>query len=119
MWFSRKRLLRGVGVVYPEITGWSGGVRQIKTFAYSLGTACRSAGTDIYLLREQMGTQQKSPECQTLDGPYTVLPVAGSPYFRGEWRIRQLLAMSERSHLIKTARDHGISVLMPCRSVAF
>ena len=119
MWFSRKRLLRGVGVVHPEITGWLGGARQIKTFAYSLGRACQSAGTDIYLLREQVGTQQKSTECQTPDGPYTVLPVAGSTYFRGEWRIRQLLSMSERSRLIKTARDHEISVLLPCQSVAF
>ena len=119
MWFRRKRLLRGIGIVYPEITGWSGGVRYIKTLAFSLGTACQSAGTDIYLLREQMGTQQKSTEYQTLDVPCTVLEVDNSTYFRGEWRIRQLLAMSEPSRLIKTARDHRISVLLPCRSVAF
>jgi len=119
MWFSRRCLLRGVGVVYPEIMGWLGGARQIKTLAYSLGTACQSAGTDIYLLREEMGSQQKSMEYQALDVPYKVLRVAGSTYFRGEWRTRQLLAMSERSRLIKTARDHRISVLLPCRSVAF
>src|SRR5215510_4671791 len=109
MWFSRRCLLRGVGVVYPEIMGWLGGARQIKTLAYSLGTACQSAGTDIYLLREEMGSQQKSMEYQALDVPYKVLRVAGSTYFRGEWRTRQLLAMSERSRLIKTARDHRIS----------
>src|SRR5215510_6737194 len=103
MWFSRRCLLRGIGIVYPEITGWLGGARQIKTLAYSLGTACQSAGTDIYLLREQTGIQQKSTEYQTLDVPCTVLRVADSTYFFGEWRIRQLLAMSERSRLIKTA----------------
>jgi glycosyltransferase involved in cell wall biosynthesis len=119
MWFRRQRLLRGVGVVYPEIAGWLGGSRHIKSLAYSLSSACQSAGTDMYLLREQMGTQHKSMEYQALDVPYKVLRVADSTYFPGEWRIRQLLAMSERSRLTKTAHDNRISVLLPCQSIAF
>jgi glycosyltransferase involved in cell wall biosynthesis len=114
MWFRTNSAVRRIGIVHPEITGWTGGLRHIRTLEYTLGNACQSAATELYILREQNLTGG-----QTADLPAKVVPVAGSAYFPGEWRVRRLLALPERSGLIHSAREHGISVLLPFRTVPF
>ncbi len=113
--FARSRAtVRRIGVVYPEIAGWLGGLRHIRTLVYSLGNACQSAGAELYILRKQDSAQNDTGQL-----PAEVVPIAHCQQFPGEWRARQLLGLPERSGLLHTARKHGISVLLPIRTVPF
>jgi glycosyltransferase involved in cell wall biosynthesis len=114
MSFRVKSAVSRIGIVHPEIAGWMGGLRYIRTLEYALGNACQSAGTELYILREQ-----KSSEGQTDRLPAKVVPIADCFQFPGEWRVRLLLGLPERSGLIHAAREHGISVLLPLQTVPF
>jgi glycosyltransferase involved in cell wall biosynthesis len=90
------------------------GSRHIKTLTYSLGLACQAAAMDVWVLREQT-----SNKYETHALPARVVPIVVPSYLPGERRLRQLFALPERSGLKRTAREHGISVLLPFRSIPF
>jgi glycosyltransferase involved in cell wall biosynthesis len=100
--------------VHPEITGWTGGLRYIKTLTYAFGKVSESAAVELYILREPNDTAGQNARL-----PAKIVPIAGSTHFPGEGRVRQLLALPERSRLVLTARAHGISVLLPLITVPF
>src|SRR5262245_61245892 len=114
MWFKAKPFVRRIGIVHSEITGWTGGLRHIKTLTYSLFNVCQSPSTELCILREPTGIA-----AETAHFPAKVVPIARCTYFPGEGRVRQLLALSERSGLVRSAREHGISVLLPFLAVPF
>src|SRR5689334_4421061 len=112
MWPRRKSAVGKIGILHPEITGWMGGLRHIRTLTYALANACESAATDLHVLCEENAVASQIPKF-----PGKVIPIADSVLFPGEGRLRQMLRLPERSGLLKTAREHGISVLLPVRTV--
>jgi glycosyltransferase involved in cell wall biosynthesis len=103
---------RRIGIVNQEIGGWMGGPRHIKTLTYSLGRACESAGAELFVFGDHNG-----PDTHPFRLPAKIVPVSNCRHFPGEARVRRLLGLSERSGLIRTAREHGISVLLPFLSM--
>jgi glycosyltransferase involved in cell wall biosynthesis len=114
MWSRTNSSVCNIGIVYSEIFGWTGGIRHLKTLAYALGNACQSTATELYVLRDRNSTGDQTAQFRA-----KVVTTADPFHFPGEWRVRRLLALPEPSGLIRTARENGISVLLPFRTVPF
>jgi glycosyltransferase involved in cell wall biosynthesis len=80
---------------------------------YSLGMACQRAGAELYVLSEQKELGQGRLPIASM------VPVTAPYYFRGESRLRQLLALPDKSALFDAAREHKISVVLPVRMAPF
>lgn len=114
MWSRTNSSVNKIGIVYSEVAGWMGGIRHLKTVAYALGHACESAATDLYILRDRNSTGDHTVQFRA-----KVVTTANPFHFPGGSGVRRLLALPERTGLIRTARENGISVLLPFRTVPF
>src|SRR5437867_285950 len=116
IWFHKmpRRDRCRIGIVDMGNPGWSGGSRYIQVLAYSLGKMCQASDVELCLL-----TAHNTGIEQNLQSLVTVIPLAPPHYFRGERRLRGLLAIPDKSALLRTARDHRISALLPLRDVPF
>jgi len=97
-----------IGIFEPPSDGWAAGPKYIRTMAQSLGKACQAAGIELYVLCDR-----KPVFYQNHNLLAKIVPLLPPSYFRGEWRLRQLLGMYEKSSLLYAAREHQISVLLP------
>ena len=104
---------RRIGIVYPEINGWTGGSKFIRILIHSLGNACETADTELYVLSERNELRHSGLPTER------VIRVGAPSYFRGESRLRQLLALPDKSALFNAAREHRISVVLPVRTAPF
>ena len=99
------------GIVDSSSGTWTAGSIYTRTLLRSLAAACPSAGVELYLLANQ------ESELQNEQVPVTVTPLKPASYFRGEWRLRQLLGLPEKSSIFHTASDCQISVLLPVADI--
>lgn len=104
---------RRIGIVYPEINGWTGGSKFIRMLIHSLGNVCEAAETELYVLSDRKELRHSGlPTVR-------VIPVAAPCYFRGESSLRQMLSLPEKSALFDAARKHQISLVLPVRTAPF
>jgi glycosyltransferase involved in cell wall biosynthesis len=107
----RRNAVHRYGIVDSSSGQWTGGSIYSRTLIRSLAVACQGEGVKLYLL----GNQGNDPEIEQL--PVTVTPLKSPHYYRGEWRLRALLGLPEKSSLFETASDCQISVLLPVSDI--
>jgi glycosyltransferase involved in cell wall biosynthesis len=99
-----------IGILQPRSTGWAAGPKYIRTIAYCLAAACKRGGAEVAVFSEQDWDENHAArwpsEVHRIIARQTIL--------RGEGRVRQFLGLPERSALYRCARQHGISVVLPC-----
>lgn len=97
-----------IGIVDRVTPGWTAGGNYIRMLAQSLVHACQATGVDVFLLSEHDIADHKNNGL-----PIKVATIRTATYFRGERRLRRLMGLPDKSGLFQTAREHGISVLLP------
>jgi len=103
-----------IGILQPEFTEWAAGPKYIRTIAYCLAAACKRGGAEVAVFSEQ--EWDKNSVARWPSEVHRVL--ARQTTFRGERRVRQFLGLPERSALYDCARQHKISVVLPCMNTS-
>jgi len=101
-------VLRHIGIVDRPTPGWTAGGNYIRMLSQSLGHACQGTGMDVFLL-----SQQDPRHLENNGLPVKMANIKAPTYLRGERRLRRLMGLPDKSGLFQTAREHGISVLLP------
>lgn len=99
---------RTIGVVELASSGWSAGGVFLRTLLYSLSRACDPNGAEVRLL-----SRQPAGAVSGLPSAVRVIPIRSGLRLRGEWTLRRWLGLRQPSDLGRTAREHGLSVLLP------
>src|SRR5215475_11583827 len=114
MFRNAKPTMARIGIFHPQLHGWMAGDRYLRTLIHSLARKCESAAVELYVLCEHNGTA-----CQIQTHSAKVVQVGVPEHNLRESRFRRLLSFPRKSQLIRAAREHGISVLLPFSSMPF
>ena len=99
------------GIVDNSSGRWTAGAIYTQILIRSLAAVCKGERVQLHLL----GNQGSDLDIAQL--PVTVTPLKSPHYYRGEWRLRQLLGLPEKSGLFHTASENQISVLLPLSDI--